>query len=483
MPGDEIESLSGFEGDETDNDDTQSEHKEEFSKADEATTDNVANMLACIDKSSQSDPFVDALEERLLEMLFDTLKTILLDFLKDSVKKVLHKLDKRVNKTLKAQVPDLILKPLNKELNALNTLKQQDGQSLKEADQEEEPLVKFNHAFTIPSPTPLNSIMPQGIRPPINIDSIPFEQFSASLFSSSSSEFSLTPPPIVADKGKGIATKEDPMNQMTIEDVNAQMEEIKRLTTLKREKEEYEKRLKVLTPEELKAQTAGLAAYEAKRAKMLKNFFLRVVRSKGLVIRKPKSGIFFYNGKFDLVFPREKEFHLATTTQLIRIQSTIKRDTPKGKEMYKKMEFVIEARNDVVEARKTVKDNLDNLGQQMLSGEDSLSAKHQRAMKDSLGAKHHRAMKDSLSAKPHRATSNAGYVNKAKWWDKVLFDLKPELKYELVKVVNNWQNCSQKYGRDVSKNGCALNVVVLPPQDSRHVATASTKDTTSYHYK
>ncbi|GJS46601.1 hypothetical protein Tco_0596722 [Tanacetum coccineum] len=159
MLGDEIESLSRFEADETDNDDTQSEHKEEFSKADEATTDNVANMFASTNKPSQSDPLghrstnfsllvanitnlesffsqkiadkieesvpqivADTLKERLLEMLSDTLKTILIDLLRYYVKKVLPKLDKRVKKTLKAQVPDLILKPLNKELNALNTL-------------------------------------------------------------------------------------------------------------------------------------------------------------------------------------------------------------------------------------------------------------------------------------------------------------------------------------------------------------------------
>ncbi|GJT05533.1 hypothetical protein Tco_0839995 [Tanacetum coccineum] len=71
-----------------------------------------------------------------------------------------------------------------------------------------------------------------------------------------------------------------------------------------------------------------------------------VVGSRGLVIKEPKSGIFYYNRNFDLVFQREKEFHLVTTAQLIRIQSTIKRDTPEGKEMYKKKEFVIEARNE-----------------------------------------------------------------------------------------------------------------------------------------
>ncbi|GJY35037.1 hypothetical protein Tco_0420415 [Tanacetum coccineum] len=33
---------------------------------------------------------------------------------------------------------------------------------------------------------------------------------------------------------------------------------------------------------------------------------------KGLVIKEPESGVFFYNGNFDMVFQREKEFHLAT---------------------------------------------------------------------------------------------------------------------------------------------------------------------------
>nr|GFA46243.1 hypothetical protein [Tanacetum cinerariifolium] len=40
----------------------------------------------------------------------------------------------------------------------------------------------------------------------------------------------------------------------------------------------------------------------------------RVEGRKGLVIWEPESGIFFYNGNFDLVFQREEEFHLDTTT-------------------------------------------------------------------------------------------------------------------------------------------------------------------------
>nr|GEW86438.1 hypothetical protein [Tanacetum cinerariifolium] len=42
--------------------------------------------------------------------------------------------------------------------------------------------------------------------------------------------------------------------------------------------------------------------------------------SRGRVIREPGSGIIFYSGNFDLVFKREEEFHLATTTQLIRLR-------------------------------------------------------------------------------------------------------------------------------------------------------------------
>ncbi|GJV52317.1 hypothetical protein Tco_1448058 [Tanacetum coccineum] len=47
---------------------------------------------------------------------------------------------------------------------------------------------------------------------------------------------------------------------------------------------------------------------------------------KGLVIKEPEEGIFYYNGNFDLVFQRVSELHLATTSQLIRLQGSIIRD-------------------------------------------------------------------------------------------------------------------------------------------------------------
>nr|GEX87807.1 hypothetical protein [Tanacetum cinerariifolium] len=87
-----------------------------------------------------------------------------------------------------------------------------------------------------------------------------------------------------------------------------------------------------------------------------------IVESVRLVVNKPESGIFFYNGSFDLVFQREYEFYLLNNAQLIKIQNAIKIDLVIAREMYDKMIYAIHARDDVVEARKIIQDNLDNLG-------------------------------------------------------------------------------------------------------------------------
>ncbi|GJR09136.1 hypothetical protein Tco_0791788 [Tanacetum coccineum] len=106
------------------------------------------------------------------------------------------------------------------------------------------------------------------------------------------------------------------------------------------------KALGIPPPHELS--TFGVSINEKKRrksSKILKEVFmkedvvvdgmhrnlvrpLRVKGRKGLVIREPEYGIFFYNGNFDLVFQREEEFHQATTAQLIRLQNAIKRGSP-----------------------------------------------------------------------------------------------------------------------------------------------------------
>ncbi|GKE27527.1 hypothetical protein Tco_1442911, partial [Tanacetum coccineum] len=182
------------------------------------------------------------------------------------------------------------------------------------------------------------------------------------------------------------------------------------------------KRLGLPPPPELA--TFGLNAEEnkMKRSEFLREVFVtkdvrvdwmnrnlipppRVVPIEGLVIKELESGIFFMNRNTDLAFQRENEFHL---THIVM--------------------------------------------------EEPLSDGTQRLRKDSLSAKPQRAPQ-TYSSQRHRQGSRRLLEDILVSWDGYQL-------YELVKVVNSWQNCSQKYGRDVSKNGRALNAVVLPPQDS-----------------
>ncbi|GJS98400.1 hypothetical protein Tco_0819570 [Tanacetum coccineum] len=138
MPDDEIESVSGFEVDTNDDEKNCNEHKEELSKTDEAIVDNMIDELvdmayskdASADKPAQSDPLghlhaeISSLSVKVenLESSLSHLKNILPQIIMDSVKKTLPKFDKRVKKSLKAQVSDIVLKPLYKEFNALNKM-------------------------------------------------------------------------------------------------------------------------------------------------------------------------------------------------------------------------------------------------------------------------------------------------------------------------------------------------------------------------
>ncbi|GKB71242.1 hypothetical protein Tco_0932654 [Tanacetum coccineum] len=62
----------------------------------------------------------DAFKERVPELLSNTLKNILPQIIKDSVKQALPKFDKRVKMTLNAEIPELLIKPLNNAFNLLN---------------------------------------------------------------------------------------------------------------------------------------------------------------------------------------------------------------------------------------------------------------------------------------------------------------------------------------------------------------------------
>nr|GEY50443.1 hypothetical protein [Tanacetum cinerariifolium] len=87
-----------------------------------------------------------------------------------------------------------------------------------------------------------------------------------------------------------------------------------------------------------------------------------VVPIEGLVSKEPKPGIFYMNRNTDIAFQRESEFHLTPAVQLIRIQNQIKVDSEIASEMFRTMNYVIKARDDCIEAWKTVQENLDNLG-------------------------------------------------------------------------------------------------------------------------
>nr|GEU60746.1 hypothetical protein [Tanacetum cinerariifolium] len=246
-PDDEIVSVSW-----NDDDDNDDEDSEEPSVADEIAADNIAEKI----DFSVSQMIRDYLDKQMPDLLSDTLNSILPLLLNDSVKKLMPKFNKRVKKTLKAEVSNVVLKPLNKEFNAQNklesrrfvTLEKKLGKDIhkkvgksilrnvkrqigvvndvfKQCAKHQMQLInyieKMLHStvkvprdilvanahnlqtkvvldYPILSPTPLNTVGP------ITFENIPFEQFTANLFSSSSSKFSTIPPSNMANKGKGI---------------------------------------------------------------------------------------------------------------------------------------------------------------------------------------------------------------------------------------------------------------------------------------
>ncbi|GKA90153.1 putative reverse transcriptase domain-containing protein [Tanacetum coccineum] len=129
---------------------------------------------------------------------------------------------------------------------------------------------------SIPSPTPLKSIMPEPLQKP-DATKMTVDQFTEHLTMTTSSIFSHTPlryptpprdptPPSDESKGKGIATEDLLKDIMPF--MQEGVKEIKRLADLKAEKEKSEKSLKeILSPDTIKAQTRKMAEHEAKRKK------------------------------------------------------------------------------------------------------------------------------------------------------------------------------------------------------------------------
>ncbi|GJU30837.1 hypothetical protein Tco_1174426 [Tanacetum coccineum] len=347
------------------------EHKEELSKTNEDTADKIA------DKIEESIPrmVANALEERIHEMLSNTLKTILPDFLLDSIKKALQSLtnmSKRLSKLKMADLQKKLIKEINtkvgisvqcsvrKEVKVVNELLKYVFMKIDKSDVNLRKLVNLimDLVFLIDTTSASAKAAPE--RENMSTQENKDDEI---IVPAPGEHLGKQAPPISTALVVQSLEEEPPIKKfgtftgshMTIKDAKAQMEEIKRLAALKCEKEEYEKRLKVLTPKELewvKTQAEklgihpppqliafGLSASEKKRktsSEIIKEVCVkedivvdemhrnlvpppRVVGFRELVIREPNLGIFFYNRNVDLVFQREEEFHLATTAQLIRI--------------------------------------------------------------------------------------------------------------------------------------------------------------------
>nr|GEV68335.1 hypothetical protein [Tanacetum cinerariifolium] len=204
MPGDEPLYVSGFE--EADDDD--SKNVKELLVADEVVANNVANKI----DDSVPRMVANIFEERIHELLSDTLKSILPELLNGYVGcKASDVADLVLRENATFLCPDTqgylgcecqIVDPVPTSANVSTKGEKEYLALVIHSSKEEPPAKKLKvvlEDYSIPSPTTLNSVKPS------IIDNIPFEQFTTNLFSSRSFKFSPTPPPKVSNKGNGIA--------------------------------------------------------------------------------------------------------------------------------------------------------------------------------------------------------------------------------------------------------------------------------------
>nr|GEX37201.1 hypothetical protein [Tanacetum cinerariifolium] len=114
-------------------------------------------------------------------------------------------------------------------------------------------------------------------------------------------------------------------------------------------------------------------------------------------------------GKLGLPSPPElSTFGLSAAEKKRKRTSELLKEggTQEAEEIMKKLEFTIEARNDVEHARKIAKYRRPAECKASSGNEDPLKYKASAGNEDLLSAKHQRVSKDSLSAKPQRATSD-----------------------------------------------------------------------------
>ncbi|GKA51844.1 hypothetical protein Tco_0745040 [Tanacetum coccineum] len=358
---------------------------------------------------------------------------------------------------------------------------------------EEPPIKKLKvvlEDIPIPSPTLLNSI-----RPPIIISNIPYDQYTANLFSSRSSEYSPTPPLKVADKRKGIASKDDQIKQimpltdeggstlsflnlnqfraagegqMTLEDAKAQMEEIKRLAELNAGKEkakmmeEYNHRIN------FKDDPLLITKFSYRKLGFIEWLELHALASKSQtkandqLLRNLKA-------KFRWVATQAGKLGISPPPKLITVDIH-----PGEKKACMKRKRIVKVIHEVFIKEDIVVDGMHRFlvppagvvgspglviaEPEAASNEGLISCK---ASTSNEGLAEYKASTSNL-----RSIQVKDIVNEIEDYLKTYSSAGMDisclyLSTKLVKVVNSWQNCSLKYGRDVSKNGLAFNADVL----------------------
>nr|GEV07052.1 retrovirus-related Pol polyprotein from transposon TNT 1-94 [Tanacetum cinerariifolium] len=369
------------------------------------------------------------LEEQLASLIYKPMNKQFNAFNKIESQRFVH-LEKELSKCIKSKLSKFFREKENTKTALVFHQSEKEKSDTKDETSSKK-LIVLIPTSKMPKPTPLSTIIPEHLINHLE-QKLSVEQFTDQLFSTTS--FSFIPSPLeIHPKAKKLADlkaeKEEfekalikLINLATVKDQTWKLAEYKekkakmldeynkciyeRVDPLPITKMHYKaKKLGLSPPPELVHFGKPVEDMKRKRTEILQEVFVKenivvdeihrnlipppgIVGSRGQVIKEPESGIFFYNGNFNLVFQREEEFHLATTAQLIKQQSAIQRGTPKAEEMIKKLELTMEARDDVIQARKIIQDNLDGLCQDIEQHQTYSNQRHrqksQRLLEDTL---------------------------------------------------------------------------------------------------
>ncbi|GJU48361.1 hypothetical protein Tco_1217916 [Tanacetum coccineum] len=318
MPEDDIVLVDGFDNPDSTNQESNFDHQDTADSTFNASTKvpALSNPIGHLRGELHSlNTKVDQLESSISKTVTDEIKSFIPSVVADSIKEQLPSLLTEALKVCyitegaEQSAQDKDGQISHKESVQRNGIfkKSSEKTTSEKKDSDDEPPVK-KLKFLLPKSssiilvTPLQSILPQPNQKP-DATSMIIDQFTKHLTQTTSFVYSPTPPreptpPRDESKGKVIATKEplkDLMpyikeggfvpkfpkfksfisleEKLTQEIIMAQVKEMKRLADIKAEKEKSkESRKKIMNPANIKARAQKIDEYEAKRAKMLKEY-------------------------------------------------------------------------------------------------------------------------------------------------------------------------------------------------------------------